>query len=319
MFVITYFNILFVALFFVNVTSTANVKNERKITGKVVVVTGGTKGVGYAIADNFLKNGAKAGILLGTNVTEGERAERKLNSKYGKNKAEYIECDITTDLDTVSKRILKKYRYVDILVNSETIADEYNPRSIILINTVGTIEWSTRFFKSMRKDKGQGRGGAIINVASVAAHNIDPTYVTYRASKFAVLAFSQSLGHLYNYNITGVRVITLCPGPTDTPLVYKVYSLYDLDLVKKIIKYYNFAKIQSPDNVGRGAVEVFRNAESGTSWDIADEKPPVESANTINIVPFEEIDDDENTHAQKENKADNSNDDCPLISTEVAL
>lgn len=278
--------ILLVIYLLLNITfSLKDTDKEREIEGKVVVVTGGACDIGYAIADHFLNNGAKVAILLDIKIEEGIQAEKELNSKYGENKAVFIQCDITVDLKRLSKYILRKFKHVDIFVNNAASVEENEPRKLMLINAVATIEWSIIFFKHMRKDNFRGEGGTIINISSTAAHNIDPLYATYKASKFAILGFSQSLGHKYNYNKYGVRVLTLCPGPTNTTLVNNVYNLYERKLVEKVIKYYNFATIQSSDNVGRGAVEVFRSSESGKSWDIVDEKPPVESPNTITVMP----------------------------------
>ncbi|XP_028029856.1 15-hydroxyprostaglandin dehydrogenase [NAD(+)]-like [Bombyx mandarina] len=278
----------FVFCFVINIASAlSDLKNENEIEGKVVVVTGAAQGIGYAIADNFLKNGAKVIIILDINVPKGIQAAKELNCKYGKNKAEFIECDITKDLERVSKMIYKKYKYVDVLVNNAGIGEENKPRKLLLTNAVATIEFSLKFMENMRKDKLGGKGGTIINIASIVVHYIDPFFFTYRGTKFAIMGFSRSLGHEYNYKKNGVRVLTICPGATNTTLISNNFNL-DSEDAAALAKEFQYQIIQSPDNVGKGAVEIFKNAKTGSSWDIENEKPPVESTDTIRVLKIGE-------------------------------
>ncbi|NP_001040426.1 alcohol dehydrogenase precursor [Bombyx mori] len=278
----------FVSCLVINIVSAlSDLKKENEIEGKVVVITGAAQGIGYAIADNFLKNGAKVIIILDINVPKGIQAAKELNCKYGKNKAEFIECDITKDLERISKIIYKKYKYVDVLVNNAGIFKEIKPRKLLLTNAVATIEFSLKFMENMRKDKLSGKGGTIINIASTVVHYIDPFFPTYRGTKFAIMGFSRSLGHEYNYKKNGVRVLTICPGETNTTLGLDNTKVNSED-APALAKEYQYPTIQSPDNVGKGAVEIFKNAKTGTSWDIENEKPPVESTDTIRLLKIGE-------------------------------
>ncbi|XP_028029853.1 15-hydroxyprostaglandin dehydrogenase [NAD(+)]-like [Bombyx mandarina] len=278
----------FVSCFAINIVSAlGDIKDEKKIEGKVVVVTGAARGIGYAIADNFLKNGAEVIIILDINVQNGIKAAKELNCKYGNNTAEFIECDITKDLERVSKMISLKYKYVDVLVNNAGIIEENKPRKLLLTNAVATIEFPLKFMENMRKDKLNGKGGTIINIASTAVHYIDPFFPTYRGTKFAIMGFSRSLGHEYNYKKSGVRVLTICPGATNTTLGLNNIKVNSED-APALAKEYQYVTIQSPDNVGKGAVEIFKNAKTGTSWDIENEKPPVESTDTIRVLKIGE-------------------------------
>ncbi|CAK1596646.1 unnamed protein product [Parnassius mnemosyne] len=114
----------------------------------------------------------------------------------------------------------------------------------------------------MRKDK-SGKGGTIINIASIYGYRVDQYVPVYQASKFAVMGFTKSLGNIENFNEFGVRVVAICPGFTETRLVV------DPKTVIKDTKFKEFTKKQAwqtVEAVGIAAVEVFETAGSGTAW-----------------------------------------------------
>ncbi|XP_004921529.4 15-hydroxyprostaglandin dehydrogenase [NAD(+)] [Bombyx mori] len=249
------------------------IDSQYEVKNKVIIVTGAARGIGYAIADNFLEKGAKIIIILDIDVPKGRDAATTLNAKYGKNSAVFIKCDVTKDLDEVSQLILRNYD-VDILVNCAGVVNEFDPRKTLTTNSIALIEWSLKFREYMRKDNG-GKGGTIINISSVYGYTIDPFLVSYKASKFAVLGFSKSLGHELNYKITGVRVLVICPGTTDTRLAKNVKEFPEHN--ELFTRLTDKSQKQSADVVGRGVVEVYKSARTGTAWDIIGGRPPVES------------------------------------------
>ncbi|KAM3954993.1 15-hydroxyprostaglandin dehydrogenase [NAD(+)]-like, partial [Aphomia sociella] len=161
---------------------------SRDLNNKLAVITGGAQGLGYAIAEAFLQKGARIVILLDIDVNKGAAAADALNSEHGANKSVYIKCDVTTDLEAVSKTIFEKYKTVDVLVNNAGVICEDDPRKCMAINAVATIEWTKMFWEHMRQDKG-GVGGTIINMSSAAVYIMDPYINVYRATKYAVLGF----------------------------------------------------------------------------------------------------------------------------------
>lgn len=248
---------------------------DHEIKNKVAVITGGAKGIGYAIAEEILKEGAKHVVLLDVNSDQGFKAARILNSKYGECKAEFITSDVITDLNETFNVIIDKYKTVDILVNNAGIADEMNIKRILDINTKAVIEWSTKFLGHMRKDKG-GIGGAILNMSSIAGYALETFFVpVYTATKFAVLGFSKAIGCAENYEVHGVRVVTLCPGLTNTDLVQEFVPHKDLTFVNSnfISSKVEMLERQEPKNVATAAVEVIKNAASGSAWSIIGAKP----------------------------------------------
>lgn len=247
---------------------------EKTVKNKTVVVTGGATGIGYEIINNVLNAGAKTAVILDINEKAGVEAVKKFNDNYGENKAVYLNCDVTEDLETVSKKIFSTFDSIDILVNNAGIPNGREWKKCFDINLASLIGWSLTFWEHMRTDRG-GIGGTILNMASTYGFMTDQFFPVYSASKFGVMGFTRSLGHEYNFNKTGVRVIALCPGYTDTPFITAGVKhtlsddYYDEDLA-------NYMKEQlwnTPDAVGKAAVDILEKAESGEAWKIEGCKP----------------------------------------------
>ncbi|KAJ2939826.1 hypothetical protein O0L34_g18020 [Tuta absoluta] len=240
---------------------------SRTIKNKVVVVTGGARSIGYEIAAYFLNNGASRVIILDIIEDVGQKAVADLAKEYG-DKVDFIKCDVTQDLEKVSKFIFDKYKTVDVLVNNAGICDEFDVKKTIAINTTALIEWSFKFCEHMRIDKG-GKGGTILNVASIYGFRSDPYLPIYKASKHAVMGFTKTLGHADNFKRYGVRVVAICPGYTKTSLpILEKPSLPDEKTAEEYVRFLSSPGTlwQTAEDVGKAAVEVFEIADSGTAW-----------------------------------------------------
>ena len=165
---------------------------ERDPKDKVVAVTGGARGIGYAIADQFLKHGAKTLIILDIIESVGLEAVTTLNDTYGEDKAIFIKWDVTKDLEKVTEEIFQKYE-VDVLLNNAGVLDENSFRRTLEINCCALVEWSMKFWEYRRKDKG-GRGGTIYNVASIYGYQYNPWGVFYKTTKHARVRLLEIVG-----------------------------------------------------------------------------------------------------------------------------
>lgn len=236
---------------------------------KVVVVTGGAIGIGHEIADKFLMYGAKTVIILDHNETLGAEAAQKLNTKHGEGKAVFIKCDVTKDLDKVSSEIFQKYE-TDVLVNNAGVLDEANMRRTLETNLMALMDWSMKFWEHWRTDKG-GRGGTIYNISSIYGYEYNPYVVYYKTSKAAVLSFTRSLGHPVNCEKSGVRVIALCPGFTDTTILAGKVWDYHNEGFQRVMK--EEVVLQKPETVGEAAVEIFKLANTSEVWVAKNDEP----------------------------------------------
>ncbi|XP_038212139.1 15-hydroxyprostaglandin dehydrogenase [NAD(+)]-like [Zerene cesonia] len=242
-----------------------------EIKNKIVAITGAASGIGYETAIKFAQKGAKLVLLLDLNEKLGNEAVNTINSKFGSKRAVFYKCDVRTDVETVWKKIIDEYGNVDVLVNSAGVFCEKNTKKTIDINVTALIDWSLKFWECNRKDK-SGNGGTIINLASIYGYRVDQYIPIYQASKFAVMGFTRSLGHEYNFNRSGVRVVVVCPGFTETPIVHNI-QVWDDVIREEFVGFTETQAWQKPDDVANAIVEVFENAKSGTAWNIEGGNP----------------------------------------------
>ncbi|CAG4975860.1 unnamed protein product [Colias eurytheme] len=241
------------------------------IKNKIVAITGAASGIGYEAAIKFIQKGAKVVLILDFNEKLGAEAAKTLNSKFGDNKAIFYKCDVRTDVETVWKKIIDDHKSIDVLVNSAGVLNEKYPKKTIDINVSALIEWSLKFWEFNRKDK-SGNGGTIINLASIYGYRVDQYIPIYQASKFAVVGFTKSLGHEFNFNRSGVRVLVVCPGFTRTPMPADI-QVWDDEIKQNLIDFTKTQLWQNPDVVADAIVEVFEKAKSGTAWNIEGGNP----------------------------------------------
>ena len=186
---------------------------------KIVLVTGASSGIGEATARHL----AAAGHHVALGARRVDRLTRLVSelTEAGYH-AEYAQLDVT-DFDSVKAfvdSVLARYGRVDVLVNNAGVmplslmqdlrVDEWN--QMIDVNLRGVLHSIAAVLPGMR----ERRSGHIINVASTAAHRVDPTGVVYAATKFAVRAVSDGL----RQETTDVRVTVISPGLTRTELTY---------------------------------------------------------------------------------------------------
>ncbi len=188
-----------------------------KIQNKIAVVTGGTKGIGYAIAESLLKNGAK--VLIGArNKAEIKTAVEKL-SEFGAVEGEI--CDVRSEAQV--KMLLgeaeRLFGGLDILVNNagigiigktveEMSAEEFE--QTLQTNLFGVF-YTCHHAIPLLKQRG---GGYIINISSLAGQNAHPKMAAYNASKFALNGFSEAL--MQEVRADDIKVTTICPGSVNT-------------------------------------------------------------------------------------------------------
>ncbi|XP_077529268.1 15-hydroxyprostaglandin dehydrogenase [NAD(+)]-like [Haemaphysalis longicornis] len=190
---------------------------------KVALVTGGTRGLGRAIADALLDKGCKVSIL-GRDETSGEQATIDLLKKHPNGSCVFYKCDVTDDrqLEEVFIQTKNHFGCIDILVNNAGIADEDNWKEVLAVNLHAVFAGITLGLKHMDRSKG-GQGGHIVNVSSIAGLLVVPELPAYCVSKQAVVAMTRCFGSDFYWNRHAVRVNCICPDPIDT-LLWKQVS-----------------------------------------------------------------------------------------------
>jgi 3-hydroxybutyrate dehydrogenase len=179
-------------------------------SGKSVLVTGASRGIGYGVAKGFARSGADLSILA-DNEGVFDAAEQ-LSVETGQ-KVNGICCDIT-DVEQV-KQAMSQFQTLDVLINNaglERITPITDPddavedtfRRIIDINVMGTFLMTRHALRKM------GQGGRIILTSSIWGRTAVAEFSAYCASKHANLGFMRSMAH--ELAPLGINVNAVCPG-----------------------------------------------------------------------------------------------------------
>ena len=188
------------------------------LRNKTAIITGGTKGIGKAIAENLLYEDANIVVAA---RTESELANIKSQFKT-KDNFMAIKCDVTSidDVKELMKKTLSTYETIDILVNnvgkayigpiSKMSNNDWN--DIITTNLTSVFLCCKEVIPIMEKQK----SGYIINIVSNSGKSGTANFAAYCASKFGEIGFTQSL--FQEVKASGIKVVAICPGGVDTTL-----------------------------------------------------------------------------------------------------
>jgi len=209
------------------------------LTGKTAIVTGGTRGIGYAIAEALLSAGANVAIT-GRIESEIESATARLN-RIGPGTVSGYVCDVR-HYDQV-KLVFAGFGVVDILINNAGIGifapvESMSPedfRAVLETNVFGVFYCCHEAIPLMKK---RG-GGYIINISSLAGANPHPRMAAYNASKFGLNGFSEALMQEVRHD--GIKVSYIMPGSVntefggDTPGEQNSWQLQPADIARVVI------------------------------------------------------------------------------------
>jgi 3-oxoacyl-[acyl-carrier protein] reductase len=187
------------------------------LTGKVAVVTGGSRGIGYAIAEALLREGASV-VISGTNKSHLDTASQRLKSNSRSVSAVQADVREYEDVEALMATAVADFGGLDILINNagvgvfkpvaETTVDEWHR---VLDTNLSGVFYCCHAAMPHMKRRG---GGWIINVSSLASKNAFVNGGVYCASKSALNAFSETLMQEVRYD--GIRVAYVLPGSVNT-------------------------------------------------------------------------------------------------------
>jgi NAD(P)-dependent dehydrogenase (short-subunit alcohol dehydrogenase family) len=196
-----------------------------KLAGKVALVTGGAGGIGRAICEGYVAEGARVAVA-DRDVGAAEATARALGEA-----AFAVPLDVTRQesIDAAIRAVVERAGALDILVNNAAVFDlapilEITPQSYDRVFAVNVKGLLFMLQAAARQMIAQGRGGKIINMASQAGRRGEPLVAVYCASKAAVISLTQSAGLALikdRINVNGIS-----PGVVDTPMWDEVDALF---------------------------------------------------------------------------------------------
>ena len=223
------------------VSDTTDYKGSGRLEGKVAIITGGSKAIGKTICEVFAKEGCSVHFRA-RNAAEGEATCKGIIDAGGKATFTKVyvanEAELKTWIDGVGKAEGK----IDIVVPNAAAfvfgriedVDSAAWDKILAVNVKGYAN-CTKF--SLPWIRASGKGGSIVNMASISSHIAQEAFVPYNTTKGAIMQMTRCLA--LDLGPEGIRVNAVCPGTIDTPatsLHAKNLGITKAELTKDTVK-----------------------------------------------------------------------------------
>ncbi|WP_422927704.1 SDR family NAD(P)-dependent oxidoreductase [Singulisphaera sp. PoT] len=225
-----------------------------KLSGKVAVVTGASKGIGASIAKNLAAAGAAVVVNYSSSKEGADKVVAEIEKAGGKAVAVGGNLSKAADIDALFAKTKETYGRLDILVNNagifefaplEAITEEHFHKQFNL-NVLGLLLASQKAASLFGPE-----GGSIINISSAAAVSPPATASVYSATKGAVDAITKALSK--ELGPKKIRVNSLNPGMVETEGVHTAGFL-ETDFHKQVVAQTPLGRIGQPDDIGKVAV-----------------------------------------------------------------
>ena len=224
-----------------------------RLQNKVAIITGGSRGIGFATADRFLEEGATV-ILTASTQKSADAAVEKLRAKYPHATVAGISPDLSK-LDSVReafKEATARYGCVDILVNNAGVSEstpftEYTEETfdkVMDLNVKGVFN-ATRSAVECMIARGKG---VILSTSSMVSISGQPSGFAYPASKYAVNGLTVSLAR--ELGPKGIRVNAVAPGITETDMMKAVPK----EVIEPMIKNIPLRRLGQPEDIANAFV-----------------------------------------------------------------
>jgi 3-oxoacyl-[acyl-carrier protein] reductase len=234
-----------------------------KLSGKVAIVTGASKGIGASIAKAFGKEGASVVANYTSGREDAERVVGAIKAEGGTAVAVQGDVAKAADVQRLIAETKRLYGKLDVLVNNagvfafaplEAVTEEEFHREVN-INVLGPI-LTTQAALSLFGE----HGGSVINVSSVVSVSPPPNSVVYSATKGALDTITRALA--VELAARKIRVNTLAPGAVETEGAHRL-GIIGSDFEKQIVAATPLGRLGQPDDIARVAVFL---ASADSAW-----------------------------------------------------
>lgn len=222
------------------------------LTDKTAVVTGGSRGIGRAIAVALAAEGAKVAVIYAGNAAAAEETLSLIKEQGGE--AVAMQCDVADDaaVSDMINAVKEQFGSVDILVNNAGITrdgllmrmKEGDWQAVLDTNLTGVFHCTKTVTKLMMKQ----RSGAIINITSVVGQTGNAGQANYAAAKAGMIGFTKSVAK--ELASRGIRVNAVAPGCIDTDMTAVLSDAVKEDLLKSI----PLGRVAQPEEVAKAVV-----------------------------------------------------------------
>ena len=224
-----------------------------RLKDKVAIITGGSRGIGFATADKFLQEGATV-ILAASTQQSADKAVSKLKEKYPESTIAGISPDLSS-LESVREAFREatgKYGCVDILVNNAGVSEstpfmDYTEEAfdrVMDLNVKGVFN-ATRAASECMVARGSG---VILSTSSMVSIYGQPSGIAYPASKFAVNGLTVSLAR--ELGPKGIRVNAVAPGITETDMMKAVPK----SVIEPLVAQIPLRRLGQPEDIANAFV-----------------------------------------------------------------
>jgi len=223
--------------------------------GKVAIVTGAAKGIGWGIAKVFSQKGAKV-VVVDWDEEAGVKTAEELRKSGGE--ALYIKCDVSNEEQVIAMidKTIETYGRIDVLVNNAGIgvyksildATSEDWDRCLKVNLKGVFLCSKYTVPHMQKI---GKG-AIVNISSVHSYATVNGVAPYAASKGGITALTRNMAIDYG---PAIRVNSIAPGWVLTPLIQSIFDSYDdpAEQQRQVEQRQVMKRIGKPEDIGYAA------------------------------------------------------------------
>jgi acetoacetyl-CoA reductase len=210
---------------------------SKRLDGQVAIVTGAGRGIGQAIARELAATGANVVINYGTSAEAAETLGKEVESAYGVN-ALVVKADVT-DYEQVGKmvgQVIDTFGQVDILVNNAGITRDKTLKNMtrhqwdeVIHTNLGSVFNCTKHVLPFMLERKHGK---IVNISSFVAMAGNVGQANYAATKAGIIGFTKSVA--LEVSRHGITVNAVCPGFTETDMLWEVPENIRLRILEKI-------------------------------------------------------------------------------------